>query len=334
MIKILVDVHGGDNSPEVLIEGAVRACIKNRQLSIILAGDENLIQSTLDRLDYPFERTQILPCNDVVTNDDSPSQVLKTKPTSSLIKGMRCVASSNDIEGFVSVGNTGAILASSMFILGRINKCRPTLSSFLPQSCGRDVLLVDCGANIDCSEDMLLAFAKMGKAYCVALGNENPRIGLLSNGAEEKKGNDLTKKTHALLKNEPSLNFIGNVEGSNCLNDVCDVIVSDGFAGNILLKNIEGLAKSLITNINNEKEKLNDLTSKRDIDEIVAKMTKIYDMNSRGGAVLLGVNKVVVKGHGCANQNTMEAIVTMAYQLAKNKLVDHIKQELNTSIEE
>lgn len=327
MIKVVVDINGGDNSPSLMVKGVVEAINNNSDLKVVIAGQEEVIIDALKDETYNKDQIEILPCKDVVTNYDIPSMVLKQKPESSLVKGMRYLKEQDDAAGIVCIGNTGAVLASAMFVVGRINHCRPTLATLLPNALGGYMILADCGANVDTNEEQLLSFAKMGVCYAKAKGINNPKVGLLSNGKEDKKGNDVTKKTNALL-HESDLNFIGNIEGNNALSGECDVLVSDGFAGNILLKNIEGVAKTIIKEMMIQAKNATDDEEKAVIKNLIGKIMAKYNFNDQGGAILLGVNKIVVKGHGAATDKTIVSTINMVYELSKNHLIENMKNIL------
>ncbi len=327
MIKVVVDINGGDNSPSLMVKGVVEAINNNQDLKVVIAGQEEVIVEALKNETYNKEQIEILPCKDVVTNYDIPSMVLKQKPESSLVKGMRYLKEQDDAAGIVCIGNTGAVLASAMFVVGRINHCRPTLATLLPNALGGYMILADCGANVDTNEEQLLSFAKMGVCYAKATGIDNPKVGLLSNGKEDKKGNEVTKKTNALL-HESDLNFIGNIEGNNALSGECDVLVSDGFAGNILLKNIEGVAKTIIKEMVVQAKQAKSKEEAEVIKNMIGKIMAKYNFNDQGGAILLGVNKIVVKGHGAATDKTIVSTINMVYELSKNHLIENMKNIL------
>ncbi|MDD6302738.1 MAG: phosphate acyltransferase PlsX [Bacillales bacterium] len=329
MRKVIVDINGGDNPPSEIINGAIDAVNRRDDLIVILAGQEKVINDTLANLAYPSDRVETLFCEQIVTNEDSPTSVLKQKKESSLIKGMQLLSNRDDIDGIICVGNTGAVLVSATFIVGRVNKCRPTLATKLPNSKGGYSILVDCGANVDCKEEHLIGFAHMGLEYAKALNiSDNPKVALLSNGSEEKKGNELVKNTHQLLKEMQDINFVGNVEGSNCLSGNCDVIVSDGFAGNILLKNVEGTAKMIIKQMIAEVNNATDESEAKAIKKLIKRLMDKFDFNSQGGAIILGVNKLVLKAHGVADRTTISASIDMVCSLAENKLIDSIKASI------
>lgn len=327
MIKVVVDINGGDNEPSLMIKGILQAINENKDLKVIIAGQEEVILDVLKNENYSQDQIEILPAEDIVTNYDMPAMVLKQKPNSSLVKGMRYLKEHDDASGIVCIGNTGAVLASAMFVVGRINHCRPTLATLLPNAVGGYMILADCGANVDTSEEQLLNFAKMGVTYAKATGISSPKVGLLSNGKEDKKGNEVTKNANALLR-ESNLNFVGNIEGSNALSGECDVLVSDGFAGNILLKNIEGVAKTIIKEMYIQLKEAKSEEEAKVIKNLIDKIMAKYNFNDLGGAILLGVNKIVVKGHGAATDKTIVSTLKMVYDLSKNNLIENMKNIL------
>ena len=245
MIKIVVDLMGADNSPKELVKGAIKAANENTDIYLYLCGPKDEIEDELKNA--VNNNLCIIDSTEAITNYDKPVKAFKTKPNSSLVKGLTLAKENDDIEAFVSCGSTGAVLVSSVFVLGRIGKVRPALSPILGGK--HDFCIVDCGANVDTRIDELLDFAKMGKAYMEAYGIDNPKIALLSNGAEPGKGNDLVKEAHKALSEMEGYNFIGNVEGKNILFSDADVIVCDGFAGNIALKTIEGTAIAIVNGL-------------------------------------------------------------------------------------
>lgn len=322
MIKIVVDLMGADNSPKDLIKGAIKAANSNPDMYLYVCGPEDDLKESLK--DVANNNVEIINSTEQITNYDKPVKAFKTKPNSSLVKGLNFAKNNDEVSAFVSCGSTGAVLVSSVFVLGRIGKVRPALSPILG---GRhDFCIVDCGANVDTRIDELLDFAKMGKAYMEASGVDNPKIALLSNGAEPGKGNDLVKEAYLALSQMEGYNFIGNVEGKNILSSDADVIVCDGFAGNIALKTIEGTAVEIVSGLIQYGKKNNC------IDVIMGAVNDImnkFDYNTKGGAVMLGVNKLVIKGHGAATYETIYSIVNQAYNLTKNKLIEKIKENLN-----
>lgn len=314
-IKIVIDCCGADNPKEVIL-GAVRSINEVDGVSVILVGLEDEIKGVLSTCEYDKERLQTVYVSEVITNYDEPVFALRTKPNASLPTAYSFLKS-GEASALISAGSTGALLAGSMLCLGRENVLeRPFLASLLPTDNGKYVCLADCGANVDCKPHQLLAFAKYSSLYMKSyFGIEKPTVALLSVGTEDKKGNAVTKETFALLK-ESDLNFIGNVEGKTILSGQADVVVADGFSGNVVLKNIEGTAKSVVGRLNdiikqNATEK-DDLTL---INKAFKLLMKKLDFNTQGGAVVLGVKKVIVKAHGAGTSETIVNTVRQAKKM-------------------
>ncbi len=314
--KIAVDVMGSDNGPEVLVEGAIKALSENSDLGVVLVGDESAINKKLAELEYDKERVEIIHATDVITNYDSPTAAIYGKLESSLVKTLLALAERDDIVGMINAGNTGALLAGALRYVPAKELKRPALAAILPAEKGGFTCLVDTGANIDCTASQLVDFAHMGADFMKTYYSiENPTIGLLSNGAEETKGNKLVKATHALLKEESDLNFIGNIEGNRALSGDCDVLVAEGFAGNQVFKNSEGIARRIITDIVKYAKK----TGNPEIMKLVQYLMGIYDFNSLGGGIVLGVGKLIVKVRGSANADSISNTSAMMLNMMKNK---------------
>lgn len=313
MIKIAIDTLGNDKGPEVIVEGAVMALQENDDLSVVLYGDQAVIEAKLAGLTYDAARLEVVHAPDAVTNYDNPMQAIFQKPDASIVKGLQELGKREDLFGLVSAGSTGALIAGALRFVPAKQLKRPALAAILPAAKGGYTCLVDTGANIDCTASQLVDFAHMGSDLMKQYYNvENPRVGLLSNGAEETKGNKLVKETHQLLKVEEGLNFVGNIEGTNALSGDCDVLVAEGFAGNQVLKNSEGIARRIITDVVVYGKK----TGNPEIMKLVQYLLGVYDFNALGGAILLGVGKPVVKARGSANadsiKNTSEILLNMA----------------------
>lgn len=248
MKKVVVDAFGGDHAPSSVIEGCVMGLEANPDLSVILTGDEETIRSELSKCTYDTGRVSIKHAPDVITNCEAPVQAVRRKKQSSLVVALETVAA-KEADVFISAGSTGAVLAGATFIVKRIRGVkRPALAPIMPTLPGGQVVLVDCGANVDCKSSNLQQFAVMGSAYAErVLGVRKPRVGLLNNGAEAEKGCELTKEAYQLLQQTP-INFVGNCEGRDVLTGDFDVVVADGFAGNVLLKSIEGTA-AMVTGV-------------------------------------------------------------------------------------
>ena len=326
LYKIAIDVMGSDNGPETMVEGALKALSANEEMGIVLVGDGAAIGSALAKAEYNKDRVEIIEAADVITNYDNPAEAIMKKRESSLVKALDALKRRDDIVGLINAGSTGALLVGSAIYLPSAERQRPALAAVLPAERGGYVCLVDTGANIDCSATQLHAFAHMGTQFMRDLyGIENPRVGLLSNGAEETKGNKLVKETHQLLKNDEALNFVGNIEGTNAITGDCDVLVADGFAGNQVLKNTEGIAKRIIKDI----VKYSKKTENPEFMKLVGHLMSIYDFNSLGGGIVLGVSKPVIKAHGAANADSIVSTSTMIINIAKNRDVFAGRDERN-----
>lgn len=328
-MKIVVDAMGGDLAPKEIVLGAVDALNQEKDFSVVLVGDVDKINPILAEEKCDKERIELVDAKDVITNDESPTMAIKLKKESSLVKAFDFLMANEDAEGFVSAGSTGAVLVGAFMKVGRIKGVsRPALAPILPTAKGNGVVLCDCGANVDCKPQNLLHFAIMGRAYAQAmLGVEEPRIALLSNGVEDHKGNELCHEAFELLKAEESLNFVGNCEARDILSGDYDLIVSDGFNGNIALKSAEGAATTILGAIKDGvyggglRAKLGGLLLKPVFKDVKKRM----DYNAHGGACFLGVNKVVVKSHGASKRKSICASVLQAKSLAEHKTPEKIK---------
>ena len=313
--KIVIDTMGSDKGPDVIVEGAVRALENHADLALILVGDRDTIEKKLVKLAADTSRVEVIGTSEVITNYDSPMEAIFKKTDSSLVVALATLAEREDAVGLINAGSTGALLAGSLRYLATPDLKRPALAAILPAERGGFVCLVDTGANIDCTPSQLHSFALMGADFMKSsYGIENPKIGLLSNGAEETKGNKLVKETHAILKADERINFVGNIEGTNALSGDCDVLVADGFAGNQVLKNSEGIARRIITDI----VKYSKTTGNPEIMKLVGYLMSIYDFNSLGGGIVLGIRKPIIKAHGAANADSITNISSMLLNIAKN----------------
>lgn len=329
-MKIVVDAFGGDYAPSEIIKGAVMALNCEKDVSLIICGKQDAIKSELDKYGWDGQRAEIIDAPEVITNDDTPTEAIKNKKNSSLIVALNTLKEREDAVGFVSAGSTGAVLAGSIFILGRIKGVsRPALAPILPTVNGGNVLLIDCGANIDCKSANLIDFAIMGSAYMKHVYNiENPRVALLSNGVEDKKGNELNRESFKLLKELKGINFVGNMEARDCLSGNYDVLVTDGFAGNIALKSLEGTALSIFSLLKQQikgfKAKIGALLMK----SVFKGLFKKLDYNQSGGAPFLGVSKAVVKSHGSSKAKSICASILQVAQMHRCGVVGNIKSSV------
>ena len=331
MIKIVVDCFGGDRSPSVNIEGAVKALNEVSDLYIIFTGDENIIQSELKKYKYDSSRLEIVHAPDVISCNDKPTEAIRSKKESSLVKAFELLRHNEDVKGMVSLGSTGAVLSGAVMKVGRIKGVkRPGFCPIVPTMTDGIVGICDSGANVDCDPEYLVQFAIMGSLYMQKAYNiKNPRVALLNIGVEEEKGDALRKETYQLLKNNPSINFVGNMESRDLLTGAYDLVVCDGFSGNVLIKTTEGtsielmkmLKKSMTSSL---KSKIGALFLKKEIYKLKDKM----DYNNYGGGVMLGVNKTIVKAHGSSKSSAVYHCVKQAYTMEKNNLNSIIAEEI------
>lgn len=323
MIHLAVDLLGADTPEEELCRGAVRALIGNPALFLHLCGHANVISSVTAEIGAAeiAGRYEIVDAPVALSNNEDPMQAYQ-RTDASLCAAMR-LAHEGAAGGVITCGATGAVLVTSIMILGKLPRLRPILAVELTNPAGEPLLLLDCGANIDSRPELYPAFAHLGDAYMRCIGCSSPRIALLSNGAEAKKGCEAVKAAHALLAEQP-FRFVGNIEATSALRGTADVIVCDGFHGNILLKSIEGSAKAALDEVS-ARLSAAGLESAA-VADILATVRRRYDYNTQGGALLLGVRKPVMKGHGSA---TGEAIVHMADRLAllcRNRFIERVAE--------
>ncbi len=335
-MKVVVDAFGGDNAPLEIVEGALLALKKHKGLELILCGKEDKIKEILKGR---TERVEIVNADDVITNEDVPTEAIRHKPNSSLVVAYDILKTRDDVIGLVSAGSTGAVLAGAIMKIGRIKGIsRPALAPILPTKKGSDVIIIDSGANIDCKPVNLLHFALMGSAYYSIIYNvKEPRVALLNNGVEEEKGNELAKETYPLLKNAP-INFIGNKEGGDFMSGDVDVMVTDGFAGNALLKGTEGAVGAVISILKQSIKshflsKIGYLFMKQTFKDI---KNRVDILSKHGGSPLLGCKKLVVKNHGSCKRNNILSSIEQTIVLHENHLNQKIEEaidKLNTQVD-
>ncbi len=332
MTHIYLDAMGGDNAPGCTVAGALEALRADPELKITLGGPREEIEKLLSDAADVRERLQVDECTEIITNHDAPVMAIRQKKNSAQVRGMLLVRDGG-ADGFVSAGSTGATLAGGMFRLGRISGVeRPALAPMLPNGKGF-FCLIDCGANVDCLPAYLPQFGVMGAAYVRAVqGVENPRVGLINIGAEAEKGNALCKAAYPLMEQAP-FNFVGNIEGRDITADLADVVVCDGFSGNLILKFMEGVAGTLMGMIKKEimadkRSKLGGLMAK----PAFRRVKKAMDYTEVGGAPLLGVQGVVVKAHGSSNAHAVACAVRQAALMARKNLVGAIETEISRQL--
>ena len=331
MIKIVVDSYSGDNSPLVNFEGTLKALQNLPDVEIVLVGNQEEIENFFADKQYDKNRLTILHAPDAITCHDKPTEAIKTKKESSLYKAYELMRNDDTARALVSIGSTGAVLAGAVLRVGRIKGVkRPAFCPILPTVQNGLVSICDSGANVDCDPINLQQFAVMGSLYMQkAYGIENPRVALLNIGAEAEKGNELAKNTYPLLQNTPGINFVGNMEGREILDGNVDVVVCDGFAGNVLLKSTEGACLNMLKLVKraflaNFVSKMGALLLKGE----VKKLKNLMDYNNYGGAVLLGANKTIVKGHGSSKAEAVYQCIKQAYKMEVNNLCQSIRDAL------
>ncbi len=336
-MRIIVDAFGGDNAPLEILKGCEMS-VKENGYEIVLSGDEEKIKSCAAENGISLENMTIINASQVVTMEDHPDCILKVKTDSSMAVGMKSLAAGEG-DAFVTAGSTGAAVIGSTFLVKRIKGVkRAALATIMPNDKGGNFMVLDVGANVECRPEALVQFGVMGSEYMKAfLGVDNPRVALLNVGTEDTKGGDLQKETFSLLKNMP-LNFIGNVEARDLLFGVADVVVCDGFSGNIALKSIEGTAQYLINNLKpvftkNIGTNLAYLMLKGSLKDFKKKL----DYTEIGGAPLMGIAKPVIKAHGNSKAKAFKNAIDQAAVYAKSgaieKIADVVKKGKDTADE-
>ena len=330
-MKIIVDCFGGDKSPSANVEGAVLALREHSDLELILTGDENIIKSELDRLGCKSDRIEIIHAPDVITGEDKPTDAIRLKRDSSMIKAISMLRKEPDIAGLVSTGATGSLIAAATLRIGRIRGIRrPAFCPVLPTMDGGIVGICDSGANVDITPEMLLHQAILGSAYLKNVyGIKSPRVAMLNIGTESEKGDDLRKAAYPMLKDCESINFVGNMESRDLLSGRYDLVVCDGFSGNVLVKTTEGTALELL------KKLKKDIYSKT-IYKLGALLMKNMFMQEKefmnyhnyGGSVLLGCEKTIVKGHGSSDAKAVKICIDQAYRMSSGEMNREIEEAL------
>ena len=328
-MKVMVDAFGGDNAPLEIIKGCILSNEENPDIEVAMVGDTDKIKACADTNGLDISKFRLYPASGEITMEDEPGVVLKEKKESSMAEGLRLV-SEGEADAFVSAGNSGALLLGATMIVKRIkgNK-RPAFASVMPTAEG-PFMLIDAGANVEVRAEMLRQFGIMGSVYMEKIvGVKNPRVALANVGAEEHKGGPLQKEAFVLLK-ESSLNFTGNIEARDIPAGKADVVVADGFTGNIIAKMYEGAAKELFKKIKgvflkNLRTKLAAAMIKKELYEL----KQYFDYNRYGGAVVMGVKKPVMKTHGTANAVAVAAVIKAADEYARSGAIEIIEDKLS-----
>lgn len=316
-MKLGVDIMGGDYAPDAIIQGVILAYGElPADVTLVLFGDEDKIKSLFSGNQFPLSRVEIVHCPDVIGMGEKPTKALAVKPESSIAKGFNYLAG-RKIDAFASAGNTGAMLAGSVLSLGTIaGVLRPCITTILPKENGQIGVMLDVGTNPDCKPEVLKQFAVIGSLYAKhVLHIEDPRVALLNIGEEDEKGNLLTLSAFALIKDAPEINFVGNIEGHHLFGDKADVVVCDGFTGNIVLKTCE--AFYMLTRKKGFKDPYFDR----------------FNYENYGGTPVLGINASVIIGHGISNAKAIKNMILLTYKVQKAQISAKIKLALSEIIE-
>ena len=329
MIKIAVDAMGGDYAPSEMVKGAVEALKKKEQVSVILVGQEDKVKKELDNYSYPEDRLSIVHASEVIETEEPPVNAIRKKKDSSIVVGMNLVKR-QEADAFVSAGSSGAILVGGQVIVGRIKGVeRPPLAPLIPTERGVS-LLIDCGANVDARPSHLVQFARMGSIYMEhVIGIKHPRVAIINIGAEEEKGNALVKETFPLLKACNDINFIGSIEAREIPHGGADVIVSEAFVGNVILKLYEGVGATMLSMV--KKGMMSSLRSKIGallVKPALKETMKAFDASQYGGAPLLGLKGLVVKTHGNSRANEVCNSIIQCVTFKEQEINEKIKESL------
>lgn len=331
MIKIAVDAMGGDYAPEQQVKGALLALERNKDIAVILCGDEKALKAELAKTPHDGSRVEVVHTTEIITNEEAPTKAVKTKKDSSTVVAFRLLKEGK-ADGLVSSGSTGAVLSAGVLILGRLKGVsRPALCPLLPNLEGKYTFLCDCGANLECKPVNLLHFALLASSYAQAVyGVENPRCGLLNNGTEDHKGDLVHQEANALLKTAKGINYIGNIEGREIMLGGVDVVIADGYTGNIALKSVEGTAKAVSSIVKKQFMK-NAFTKIRAlfVKDILNGVKKSMDYEAGGGAMFLGLSKTVVKAHGNSKATSFSVAIEQAAGAVRSDMLGKTKEMLD-----
>lgn len=332
MINIAVDCFGGDRGPQACVDGALSALGIYSDLSIVFYGDEAVIRDCLKGRDYPARRVRVVHAPEVIGCDEKPTDVIRMKRNSSMMKAIMDLRDSDEIQGMVSVGSTGALVTGALVRVGRVKGViRPAFCPVLPTMSGGVVGVCDSGANVTVDPAMLRQFAIMGSLYMKNVyGVERPRVALLNVGVEAEKGDDVRQEAYRLLAETESINFVGNMESRDLLSGAYDLVVCDGFSGNVLIKATEGTALEILKMVkrsifSNWKYKLGALLQSKMFSEI----KQMMNYHNYGGSVLLGASKVVVKGHGSSNDVAVGKCIEQAFRMIRCRIDELMETEIS-----
>ena len=326
-MKIAIDAMGGDHAPKEIVEGVFQAVEDFKDVEFLLYGDEVKMAPYLKQ----HERVQVIHCSEVIEGTDEPVRAVRRKKDASMVRMAQAVAD-GEADACVSAGNTGALMAAGLFIVHRIDGIdRPALATTLPTLDGAGFDMLDLGANADAKPENILQYAIMGSIYAKQVrGIEKPTVGLLNIGTEDKKGNDLTKQAFKLLNEQNDINFIGNVEARELLNHAADVVVTDGFTGNMVLKTIEGVAGNIFAMLKEEflsstKTKVAAMMMKNNLKNLKTKM----DYSEYGGAPLFGLKAPVIKAHGSSKAQAIYSAIRQTHIMVEHRVCQTIDQTIS-----
>ena len=329
-MKIAIDAMGGDNAPEAVVKGSIEAR-DEYNLDIILSGKENEIKKILEKNTRNFKNVEIINAEDVITNDDKPVLAIRRKKDSSLVKALNAVKN-HEADAIVSAGSTGALLSGGTLLIGRIHGIeRPAIGALIPNMYGGFSLLIDSGANVDSKPEFLYDFAIMGDIYLKkAMNISSPKIAIANIGQEKSKGDKLTVETYDLLENSNlDLNFIGNIEARDILQGKADIIVCDGFAGNMILKTMEGTVQEIMKGL--KAELMSSMRSKIGgalIKPALKNFKSKFDYSEHGGAPLLGVKAPVIKAHGSSDEKAIKNAIRQAKICIESNVNELIEESI------
>ena len=332
MVRILVDCFGGDHSPIANVDGSLQALKKFQDLEVILTGDEETLKKALTGKEYPKERLSIVHAPEIIDPGEKPTDAIRLKKESSTMKAARMLRDDDEIAGMVSTGSTGALVAAALTRLGRVpGVIRPAFCPILPSLKVVVVGICDSGANVDITPDYLQQYAIMSSLYMENVyGVKNPRVALLNIGTEDEKGDALRKEAFPLLKETKGINFVGNMEARELLSGKVDVVVCDGFAGNVLIKSTEGTALELLKHVKTVIEgSVRYKIGAAFMYKMLMEQKELLDYQNYGGSVLLGTEKVVVKGHGSSKAVAVAKCIEQAYEMHTRDLSGKIEALLS-----